>query len=103
MNYNDVLAQQQAFLNQLAQNTQHTALAVMAIYLAGFLFTCFVIYLFYARLRDIANELRKFRIAFEFANTPPSRATPHREPSSTPPTTADALRAMTSDAKYMPR
>jgi hypothetical protein len=28
----------------------------------------FVIYMFYARLRDIADELRKFRIAFEMAD-----------------------------------
>ena len=27
----------------------------------------FVIYMFYARLRDIAEELRKFRIAYEMA------------------------------------
>ena len=27
----------------------------------------FVLYMFYARLRDIAEELRKFRIAYEMA------------------------------------
>ena len=29
---------------------------------------CWVVYLFYARLRDIADELRKLRITYQFAN-----------------------------------
>ena len=32
-----------------------------------FLVGAFVIYMYYARLRDIADELRKFRIAYEMA------------------------------------
>lgn len=103
MNYNDAVAQQQAFLNQAMQNAQHTQLAAIAIWLACFIFSCFVIYLFYARLRDIANELMKFRIAFEFAHSSEKRATPRREPEPASPTATDALRAMATEAKYLPK
>jgi hypothetical protein len=34
----------------------------------AFASSMFVIYMFYARLRDIGDELRKFRIAFEMAD-----------------------------------
>jgi len=33
-----------------------------------------VLYMFYARLRDIAEELMKLRVAYEFANPPKSGA-----------------------------
>ncbi len=39
----------------------------LLINLALFAVGVWVIYMFYARLRDIADELRKFRIAFEMA------------------------------------
>ena len=39
-----------------------------------FLVGVFVIYMFYARLRDIADELRKFRIAYEMAEDSKARA-----------------------------
>jgi hypothetical protein len=32
-----------------------------------FLIVAFAVYMFYARLRDMADELRKFRIAYEMA------------------------------------
>ena len=67
MNYNDAIAQQQVILNQAMQTQQHWVWACIALSLAGFLIGAFVIYLFYSQLRDIANELRKFRIACEMA------------------------------------
>ena len=32
-----------------------------------FLIVVFAVYMFYARIRDIADEMRKFRIAYEMA------------------------------------
>ena len=74
MNPNDLIAQQQALLNQYIQNAQHIAIGVLALYLALFLLGCWVIYMFYARLRGIEQEIMKFRIAYEFANPPQERA-----------------------------
>ena len=62
MNPNDIIAQQQALL----QNAQNLQFAGLAISLAVFIVGGWVLYMFYARLRDIADELRKFRIAYEF-------------------------------------
>jgi hypothetical protein len=69
MNPNDVLAQQQALLNQYMQNAQHVAIGAPALYLALFVLGL-VVYMFYARLRGIEQELMKFRIAYEFAHKP---------------------------------
>jgi hypothetical protein len=63
MNPNDIYAQQQAIMN----HALHVLGAFLVIYAAMFIFGMFVIYMFYARLRDIADELRKFRIAYEMA------------------------------------
>ncbi len=63
MNPNDLIAQQQALL----QNAQNWQFAYLAFLLASFIVGGWVLYMFYARLRDIADELRKFRIAYEFA------------------------------------
>jgi hypothetical protein len=52
-----------------------------------FIFGMFVIYMFYARLRDIADELRKFRIAYEMAEDRKARV-----PTPTPPHADDDLR-----------
>lgn len=70
MNPNDILAQQQALLNQFLHNSQQVLWGALAIQLAAFIIAALVIYMFYARLRDIADELRKFRIAYEFAHSP---------------------------------
>jgi hypothetical protein len=35
--------------------------------------------MFYARLRDIGDELRKFRIAFDFADERHIRTAPHHD------------------------
>ena len=44
-------------------NYQNLLYGMLSVYAAGFIISAFVIYLFYARLRDIGDELRKFRIA----------------------------------------
>ncbi len=67
MNPNDLFTQQQAYINQAIQNAQQWQIVYLVISLAMFIFSMFVIYMFYARLRDIADELRKFRIAYEMA------------------------------------
>jgi hypothetical protein len=50
-----------------------------------------IVYLFYARLRDIADELRKFRIAFEMADDRKTHAT-----TPAPPRTDD-------DSRFLPK
>ncbi len=67
MNPNDMVAQQQAYANQLMQQAHQNYLALLVIQLAALLVGAWVLYMFYARLRDIADELRKFRIAYEMA------------------------------------
>ena len=67
MNPNDLLTQQQAYINQAIQNAQQWQIVYLVISLSMFIFGMFVIYMFYARLRDIAEELRIFRIAYEIA------------------------------------
>ncbi|HZL78485.1 MAG TPA: hypothetical protein VFC17_06500 [Candidatus Limnocylindrales bacterium] len=83
MNPNDLLAQQQAFYEQAMQRVQQNELIVAIFSLCGFLITALVIYMFYARLRDIAEELMKLRVAYEFANSLKSGGTDkqHRPPS----------------------
>jgi hypothetical protein len=105
MDLNQLLAQQQAALNQMTQNAQRIAYGAIAIYLALFIITCLVIYAFYARLRDISTELRKFRIAYEFAHTPHLSSTPRRDPrsGSTWPEAPKPLNPFSEDAKYRPK
>ena len=66
------------------------ALSIL-INLVLFAVSAFVIYMFYARLRDIAGELRKFRIAYEMAD---DRKTQSAAPA--PPRADD-------DSRYLPK
>jgi hypothetical protein len=61
MNQNDFLIQLQA-QQQNAQNIQIAALLLMV---AGSIIGAWVLFMFYARLRDIADELRKIRVTYE--------------------------------------
>jgi uncharacterized membrane protein len=54
MNLNDVMQGQYVF--------------AVCFSLVAFALGAWVVYLFYARLRDIADELRKLRITYQFAN-----------------------------------
>ena len=65
MNPNEILAQQQPLLNQYVQHSQQVVLGVLAIQIVLLIFGAWVIYMFYARLRDIADELRKIRVTYE--------------------------------------
>ena len=65
MNPNDMLAQQQAILNQAMQNAQHWTMAIIIFQIVFLLIGIWVVYMFYARLRDIGQELMKLRIAYE--------------------------------------
>ena len=91
MNPNDYVAQQQALLNQAMQTQQHWVWGMIAIELAFLLIGAWVIYMFYARLRDIADELMKFRIAYEMSEGRKDEAAKR-----TPPL-ADA------DSRYTPK
>jgi len=70
MNPNDIIAQQQAILNQLAQQTPKTMWGVLVIQIVILILTGWVVCMFYARLRDIANELRNVRISLEASQGP---------------------------------
>ena len=96
MNPNDLLAQQQAILNQ-AMNQQHHFFWGMALfYLVSLAVTGWVLYMFYARLRDIANELKRLRMAYESSHSAPIHARPNQPSESGPPPTHD-------ESRYMPR
>jgi hypothetical protein len=85
MDYAQILAQQQQVAQQAIQNAQAFIYMAMAIQLVLFMLGCWVVYMFYARLRDIGDELQKFRIAYEFANAPERRSAGHQEQRSTTP------------------
>jgi len=97
MNSNDLMAQQQALLNQMLHNTQQWQMAYVAIGLAVFIIYCWVVYLFYARLSDIANELRKIRVTYEMEQDRTARvaARSSSAPAGDKPGTGDSL--------YMPK
>ena len=97
MNPNDILAQQQELLNQAMHNNQQVMWGVLAIQAALLILTGWVIYMFYARLRDIADELRKFRVAYEVVQERAIRGVP------CPPIAASAENLFASDARYMPK
>ena len=103
MNPNDILAQQQAYLNQMNQALQHSQQqmwAIGAIGLALFIIHVWVIYMFYARLRDIAEELMRLRIAFEMAEDRKARAA---GVTARPPGAAAGENPFASDELYKPK
>jgi hypothetical protein len=97
MNPNDILAQQQALLNQAMQNAQQQMWAFLALGLALFIIQAWVIYMFYARLRDIGDELRKIRVMYEMAQEREARRLTRAASStqSEPPSTGES--------RYMPK
>jgi len=101
MNPNELLAQQQALLNQAMQNaqqqTQQQMWAIWAIALALFIIQAWVIYMFYARLRDIANELLKIRVTYEMEQERAVRGV------AASPRPASGDNPFASDAPYMPK
>jgi len=60
MDYNQIIAQQQAILNQAYWTT-------LAVFAGVTVLGCFITYLFYARLRDIGDELRRIRVTYEMS------------------------------------
>jgi hypothetical protein len=86
-------------------NYQNLLYGMLAVYAAGFIISAFVVYLFYARLRDIGDELRKFRIAYEFAHPPESRAQSRRDHSSESarPEPSNPFAPSEADAKHKPK
>lgn len=97
MDPNDLMAQQQAYLNQMLHTTQQWQLAYVAIGLGAFIIHCWVVYMFYARLSDIADELRRIRVTYEMEQERTVRvaARSFSAPASDKPDTGDS--------PYMPR
>ena len=93
MNLNDLLAQQQAAMNQAMQNVHRWELGYLVLAIAAVVIHFTIVYLFYAHLRDIADELRKFRIAYEFLHDrkPPSQSS------------ENPFRSQRDDPRYMPK
>jgi hypothetical protein len=91
------------------QNAQHVAIGALALYLALFILGCWVVYMFYSRLRGIEQEIMKFRIAYEFAHKPETRTKGRQEnraaPSAWPEPPKQLVPAapMPEEQKYMPK
>ena len=84
---------------------QYLQYGLLAFSVAWLIIGAFVTYMFYARLRDIGDELRKFRIAYEFAHPPESRSQSRREHSSESarPEASNPFAPSEADAKYKPK
>jgi hypothetical protein len=67
MNPNDILAQQQAMLNQMAQNQQHWVVVMLVLGIVSPLISAWVIYMFYRCQRDAADELMQIRIILQMS------------------------------------
>jgi hypothetical protein len=100
-NINELIAQQQQMLNQQMQTAHKFQWGMIALSIAGFLISWFVIYLFYARLRDISEELRKLRISYEMANPPHAQGSRQNFTNGFPPITENPFSK--GDSKYMPQ
>ena len=96
MNPNEILAQQQALLNQYVQHSQQVVLGVLAIQIVLLIFGAWVIYMFYARLRDIADELRKIRVTYEMEQDRTIRG------AARVPAARSGDNPFAGDARYMP-
>ena len=66
------------------QNFNDIIAVSIAFNLAVLIFLVWVVYMFYARLRDIGDELRKFRTAYEMAEDSKLRPTQSPRDSSGP-------------------
>ncbi len=92
MNPND-----QALINQMLHNLQQWTWGFLAIQVVMVIAGGWVIYMFYARLRDIADELRKIRVRYEMEQDQAARAR-------TQTTAASSVgNPVSDDARYMPK
>ena len=94
--------------SRLAISKQHVAIGVLALYLAFFILGCWVVYMFYARLRGIEQEIMKFRIAYEFSHTPETRSKARQESRGAsawpePPKPLVPAAPLPEQQKYMPK
>jgi len=97
MNINDEFAREQTLLWSAMF---HLYWPVFLLQFALFVVTCWVIYKFYARLRDIADEVKKLRIVYERSN-PPHPSSSASQPSVTQAPASQA--PANEDGRYMPK
>ena len=102
MNPNDLIAQQQAILNQTVQSQQYWAWGIIAFQIACTGIGALILYLFYARLRDIAEELRKIRISYQ-DNTDRDEDRRERLEALQSHPTGNPSASASGDNKYQPR
>jgi hypothetical protein len=81
---------------------------MLALSLAGFIISVLVIYMFYARLRGIEEEIMKFRIAYEFSHTTETRTKARQESRDgsawpEPPKPLVPATPSPQEQKYMPK
>ena len=95
LDLNSVLAQQQALINQASQNASHIMWGAIIVQILVFVLAVWAAYMFYARLRDIANELRQLRVAYQ--ETHPTEIVYSHKPVS------PMSRATGDESRYMPK
>lgn len=69
----------------------------LVVWLAMLALSIFVVYMFYARLRDIADELRKIRFNYEFDLQRTAKD------AARPPSTASQENPFASESRYTPK
>jgi hypothetical protein len=92
MNPNEI----QAFVSQSLQQSQQVMWGVLALQIALLIVGGWVLYMFYARLRDVADELRKIRVTYEMEQDRIAHGAARR-PAVTPGENPSA-----DDARYKP-
>lgn len=97
MNPNEILSQWQAQQQSTVQFIQHFQIAIICVTVIAAMVHGWVIYMFYARLRDIADELRKMRVTYEMSQERAIRGVAR------PPTAGSAENPFASDTRYMPK
>ena len=86
----------QAFLNQSVQQSHQILLGVLAVQIALLILGAWVLYMFYARLQDIADELRKIRVTYEMEQDRIARGAARR------PAVTPGENPFADDARYKP-
>jgi len=74
----------------------------IAVEIPPFIVACWVIYMFYARLGHILDEVRKLRIEYQFAQNREGKASSGSDSASTPSASVRQV-SKSGDARYMPK
>lgn len=103
MNPNDLAAQQQALLTQALERSQHLMWGSVAIQVALLILGAWVTYMFYARLRDIGDELRNIRVMYEMEQERTIRGTAAAPRAARTSVATSGDNPFASDDQYKPK